>query len=116
MTKTVMAEISAALQRLYREGESYTIFINKMGLSQAEREEIYEQLGQGNISVKIENTAEPAEWRESGIAGVWFGVFYAFNGNPMLETIEVNFFPAIASAQQEDIDAGLKRLNALANS
>ena len=116
MVNTVIAEIIVALKRLYREGESYTIFINKMGLTQAQREEIYDYLGQGSVTVKIENTAEPAEWRESAIAGVWFGVFYAFNGNPMLETIEVNFFPAIATAQQEDIDTGLKRLESLLNS
>ena len=111
--RTILAEISGALERLIQTGETHTIFINKMGLVQQDRETIHELLGQGGVKVKIENTDEPAEWIESGISGVWFGVFFDHAERPLLETIEIATFPIIASAQPEDMNCGVIRLKML---
>ncbi len=111
--RAILAEISAALERLIQTGESHTIFINKMGLVQQDRETIHELLGQGGVKVKIENTDEPAEWIESGISGIWFGVFFDHAERPLLETIEIAAFPPVASAQPEDMQCGAIRLKNL---
>lgn len=108
--KAVLAEIAAALERYAADGEGWTIYINKMGLAQDERQAIRDCLGQGGIRINLENSAEPAEWLESGVASVWYGVFYDQSRRPLLETIEVGGFPTIAAAQPEDVADGLAAL------
>lgn len=110
MVKAVLAEIQAALENLAETGETHTLFINKMGLNQQDREAIHDYLGQGSVRVKLENTDEPAEWLESGVSGVWFGVFLDHNDRPILETVEIACFPTIAGAQMEDIQSGATHL------
>ncbi len=106
----VLAEIAAAVERYAAGGGSWTIYINKMGLTQDERQAIRDCLGVGGIRINLENSAEPAEWLESGVAGVWYGVFYDQSRRPLLETIEVGGFPAVAAAQPEDVADGLALL------
>ena len=106
----MLAEIAAALERLQVAGEIATVFINRMALSQEERQTIRDFLGEGSISITLGNSDEPAEWLESGFSGVWYGVFYDQAGNPMLETIEVAHFPQVAAAQAEDIIQGITAL------
>jgi hypothetical protein len=101
--KAVLAELAAALERLLTLGETWTIFIDKMALTRPDREAIREFLGQGSIRIKMENTAEPAEWLESGVSGVWYGVVFNQSNSPILETIEVAFFPQLAAVQTEDL-------------
>lgn len=105
--KAVLNEIYGTLQCFIETGEGGSIFINKMSLSPEERQEIRDYLGQGHIKVSLSETAEPAEWLESGISGIWFGVFYDHTKNPVLETIEICQFPVIASTQLEDAHRGL---------
>ena len=81
-----------------------------MGLTQDERQAIRDCLGQGGVRITLENSDEPAEWLESGAACVWYGVFYDQARRPLLETIEVGGFPAIAAAQPEDMADGLAAL------
>ena len=101
--RAVLAEIGAAVRRLRDTGETATVFIDKMGLSQEDREAVHAFLGTGGVTIRFDGTEEPVEWRESGVAGVWYGVFFAKSGNPMLETVEIARYPALAAAQQEDI-------------
>ncbi|MGI6092467.1 MAG: hydrogenase expression/formation protein [Veillonellaceae bacterium] len=106
--KAVLVEIKDALSRFLQSGESWTIFIDKMALSFEERQAIHDFLGQGTVTVKFNDVAEPVEWLESGVAGVWYGVFYNAKGNPILETIEISAFPELAAAQSEDAAHDIK--------
>ncbi len=106
----VLSEIAAAVERYAAGGGGWTIYINKMGLAPDERQAIRDCLGQGGVRINIENSAEPAEWLESGVAGVWYGVFYDQSRRPLLETIEVGGFPTVAAAQPEDVAEGLAAL------
>ncbi|MDR3591496.1 MAG: hydrogenase expression/formation C-terminal domain-containing protein [Negativicutes bacterium] len=105
--RAVLAEIAAAVERLRMSGERWVIFINRMALSQEERQMIRDFLGEGSVRIQLENTAEPTEWLESGVSGVWYGVFYDQSKNPLLETIEVALFPQVAAVQPEDLGLGL---------
>lgn len=106
----VLAEICGALEQLNQTGQGHTLFINKMALSQQDRRDIHDFLGEGSVRIKLEKTDEPAEWLESGIIGVWFGVFYDHAANPVLETIEITHFPQVAAAQPEDIVQAVQKL------
>jgi len=109
--RAVLGEIAAALEHLTLSGEGRVIFINRMALSQDERQAIRDCLGEGSVRINLENTAEPAEWLESGVSGVWYGVFYDQSRQPLLETIEVGFFPQVAAVQLEDLRLGITDLN-----
>lgn len=108
--KAVVNEIGAALENLEQSGRGRTIFTNRMGLTPEEQEKLRDLLGKGDITIKLNNTAEPAEWQESGISGVWYGVFYDQGGAPLLETLEIGFFPEVAASQPEDIVQGIDKL------
>ena len=110
IAKAVLVEISEALQRFIDLGETVTIFINKMSLSPEERQGIRDFLGMGSIKIKLTESDEPAEWIESSIPGVWYGVFYDQIDQPILETIEIGKFPQIPSAQIEDVKIGIETL------
>lgn len=106
--KAVLCEIKQALQKFAQTGEEWTIFIDKMMLSFEERQMIREFLGEGSVSIKFQDRAEPAEWLESAVAGVWYGVFFNANNKPVLETVEIGAFPALAKAQLQDILFGIE--------
>ncbi|MDD4601319.1 hypothetical protein SDC9_08929 [bioreactor metagenome] len=114
--KVVLIEIKEALSRFLETGQPWTIFIDKMALDFEERKAIRDILGQGNITVNFKDEAEPVEWLESGVAGVWYGVFYNASGNPILETIEVSAFPELAAAQHDDTVKGIEAITAKINS
>jgi len=106
--RAVLFEISEALQRFTESGQGWTIFSNKMSLSTEDRQAIRDFLGQGSIKIKLTDSDETAEWMESGISGVWYGVFYDQTNNPILETIEIGAFPQVPSAQMEDVKGSME--------
>lgn len=108
--RAVLFEIYGALQRFIDTGETWSIFINKMSLVSEERQEIRDFLGTGHIKIDLLDSAEAAEWIESGISGIWYGVHYDQTKNPILETIEIGRFPQVASSQIEDVHRSLKKI------
>jgi len=106
----VLEEINQALTNFIQHQQEWTIFSDKMALSLEDRQMIRDFLGQGSVRIDLKDTAEPAEWLESGTSGVWFGVFYDQNHKPVLETIEICAFPQVAGAQIEDIQQDQKSL------
>lgn len=109
--RAILFEINEALQRFIESGETWSVFTNKMSLTPEDRQGIREFLGLGSVKIHLTDTAEPAEWMESGTSGVWYGVFYDKTHNPILETIEVGRFPQVPSAQLEDVRNGVEMLN-----
>ncbi|MEN6414285.1 MAG: hydrogenase expression/formation C-terminal domain-containing protein [Veillonellales bacterium] len=108
--KAVLAEIMAALKQYAAAGQTWTIFLDKMALTFDERAAIRDFLGEGTVTIQLADKSEPVEWLESGIAGVWFGVYFNYDHKPVLETIEIGGFPQIAQAQPEDIRQGIHLL------
>lgn len=111
--KAVLHEIAAALAKLEATGETHTIFINKMALQQTERQAVRDFLGEGTVSIRLADNKEPAAWQESGFAGIWYGVFYDYHDQPLVETIEIAVYPEIAAAQALDRQESLQKLQAL---
>lgn len=107
-TKAVLYEIRQALKNFEQTGEEQTLFIDKMMLSFEERQAVREFLGEGSVSIKFADRAEPAEWLESGISGIWYGVLFNAGNQPILETVEIGAFPSLAKAQLQDVRLGIE--------
>ena len=106
----LLMELLQALKDLHEKGEEHIIYINKLPLSEEDREVLLDILGDGQVKIKVETNTQRVEWRETGISGIWIGVFYDREDKPLLETLEVCYFPSLAKAQREDVEEGILRL------
>jgi hypothetical protein len=106
----ILNEILQALRDLYEKSQEHIIYINKLPLTEEDRIAILDTLGEGQVSIKLNSKTQPAEWKETGIYGVWIGVFFDRDNKPILETIEITTFPRLASSQGEDIRESIKLL------
>lgn len=106
----ILMELIQALKDLYEKGEEHIIYINKLPLSEEDREVLLDILGEGQVKISLSSKVQPVEWRETGISGIWIGVFYDRENKPILETIEVCYFPKLAQAQKEDVEEAIKTL------
>jgi hydrogenase-1 operon protein HyaF len=106
----ILNEILQALKDLYEKGEEHIIYINKIPLTEEDRLAILDALGEGQVKIRLESKTQPAEWRETGVYGVWIGVFFDRDNKPILETIEITTFPRMASSQREDIEESIRLL------
>ncbi|GBC88722.1 hypothetical protein HRbin13_00850 [bacterium HR13] len=106
----ILNEILQALKDLYQKGEEHIIYINKIPLTEEDRLAILDVLGEGQVKIRLESKTQPAEWRETGVYGVWIGVFFDRDNKPILETIEITTFPRMASSQREDIEESIRLL------
>jgi len=108
--KAMLSEIHYALEKFAAKGQNQIFFLNKMPLTIEDRGYIKEFLGSGSIRINLTDCPESVEWLESGIPGVWYGVYYNHIGKPIVETIEVCAFPQLAKVQHEDVSSGLNKL------
>jgi hydrogenase-1 operon protein HyaF len=106
----ILREILQALKDFYEKGETHTIYINKIPLTPEDRELILDVLGEGKVRITYRSETQPAEWRETGIYGVWIGVIFNRDKKPILEIIEITDFPRLVASQREDIAESIKVL------
>jgi len=108
-TLALLNEIRCGLEGLQRSGESATIDLLAIPLSEFERNEILSLLGVGEVRIHLEAIGDSRIW-ESRFAGVWVADHYDASGQRIVLQIEIARFPALACSQPEDIDDGLLRL------
>ena len=106
----ILQEVLHALKDFLETGKEHVIYVNKMPITPEDREAILDVLGRGQVRITYSSKTQPAEWWETGIYGVWVGVFYNRDKKPVLETIEITDFPRLAAAQKEDIRESIKVL------
>ncbi len=106
----ILTEVLEALKEFYKSGREHIIYINKLPITPEDRELILDVLGNGSVKINYSSKTQPAEWRETGIYGVWIGIIYDRDNKPALETIEITDFPQLARAQREDIEEAIKLL------
>ena len=115
LAKAVLEEVRQAYAALEEHGRGHTLFLDKLPLTPEERQTILDFLGQGKVSIKIEDALEPAQWRETAFSGIWHGVYCNLQDTPVLETIEIAWYPELAAAQREDVAKDGQRLNTWLN-
>ena len=94
--RAVLNELRLALKNLRETGETYSIYIEKTGLS--------ETLGRGHITINFNETDQPVEWYESQFSGIWIGTFKNGRDDSILHTVEVAKYPVVAGAYEEDME------------
>jgi len=87
--RAVLNELRLALKNLRETGETYSIYIEKTGLTEEEQVEVLETLGRGHITINFNETDQPVEWYESQFSGIWIGTFKNGRDDSILHTVEV---------------------------
>lgn len=106
----LLKEVLVALKDLYEKGEEHIIYTSKLPITEEDRMAILDTLGEGQVKITLQAKGQRIEWRETGIYGVWIGVFFDRDNKPLLETLEMTYFPRLASAQREDVAESIKVL------
>ena len=102
--KVILQELRQALKNLRETGETYTVYIEKTGLSMEEQVEVLETLGRGDITITFKEADEPVEWYESQFPGIWVGTFRNARDEAIVYTVEVARYPELCGAFDEDIE------------
>lgn len=102
--RAVLNELRLALKNLRETGETYSIYIEKTGLTEEEQVEVLETLGRGHITISFNETDQPVEWYESQFSGIWIGTFKNGRDDSILHTVEVAKYPVVAGAYEEDME------------
>ena len=101
--RAVLNELRQALKQLRETGETYSIYIEKTGLSDEEQVEVLETLGRGHITIAFNETDQPVEWYETQFSGIWVGIYKNGRDDSILHTVEVSRYPDVVGAFDEDI-------------
>lgn len=106
----LLHEIRHALDRLSRGGDGSIIDLQSMPLAPGEEKRIEEALGQGEVSITIDALG-PSTVQETAYPGVWLVTHRNTENAVVARLVEITKIPALVMAQDEDIRAGLARLD-----
>jgi hydrogenase-1 operon protein HyaF len=111
MASALLSEILATLERLAEEGESGSVDLRSLPLSDADRLELADALGSGEVRASVTCTAT-TEVSETAFAGVWWVRLLGEDGRVNAEHIEIARVPEILLAHPADIVAASRKLAA----
>ena len=106
----LLHEIRHALDRLSRGEDGSIIDLQSMPLAPGEEKRIEEALGQGEVSITIDALG-PSTVQETAYSGVWLITHRNTENEVVARLVEITKIPALVMAQDEDIRAGLARLD-----
>jgi hydrogenase-1 operon protein HyaF len=98
----VLAELAARLERLAQSGETALIDLRSLPMSAADRAELLDALGQGEVTATLDAQGL-STLRETAFAGVWWTVHRNRDGAVTSELLEVGLTPQILAAHAGDI-------------
>jgi hydrogenase-1 operon protein HyaF len=111
MASALLSEIAAALARLAEDGETGSVDLRSLPLSDADRLELADALGSGEVRASVACTAT-SEVYETAFAGVWWVRLLGESGRVSAEHIEIARVPEILLAHPADIAAASRKLAA----
>lgn len=109
MARAVEHEIAQHLVALAGDGTEAVIDLRGIPMSDADREELEESLGRGEVTATIEAMGESEIW-ETAHAGVWWVRHRGTDGRIIAERVEITPVPAILKADPADIGAAAARM------
>ncbi len=110
LTQSVLREIAQHLSVLAGTGESGAIDLHSLPMTPADRCELEDSLGRGDVEA-ILNVAGTSEIWETRYSGVWWLRHFGADDKIATERIEITAVPEILVAQNADITAAVVRLN-----
>lgn len=112
LVEALLHEISILMERLAETGETGAIDLKSLPLTDLERHELVEKLGEGEVRAAI-SAAGTSTIFETQFAGVWCVRHEDLAGGVTVEQIAVARVPEMLLAHPADIAAARSRLNTM---
>lgn len=109
MAWSVLSEIHSLLDHLAETAEPSTIDLRSLPLTEADRAELEEHLGQGEVACVLTVLGKTEIW-ETAYSGVWWIRHLGAEGEVSSEEIVVTTVPDILKSHHEDIPVSAARL------
>ena len=109
MALSVLAEVGRLLEQLARTGEQAAIDLRSLPLTDADRAELEERLGRGEVRVELELAGRSEIW-ETAYSGAWWIRHRGAGDRISSEEIAICPMPEILTAHPDDITAAAARL------
>lgn len=109
LAQSLLREIARALAALSENDTRDAIDLRSLPLTPADRAELEEALGRGEVSVRFE-VGGPSELWETSYPGVWWLRHLSAGDMVAAETIEITPLPDILASHPDDIAAAAARL------
>ncbi len=109
LAQSVLREIVQRLSVLATKGESGAIDLHSLPMTQADRGELEESLGRGDVEATL-NVAGTSEIWETRYSGVWWLRHFGADDKIATERIEITAVPEILVTHKADITAAAARL------
>ncbi len=108
----VLKEILDALQHLQQSGEPHFIYTNKMPFSQEDIEVLATIFQRGDVEIVDNTTNNKAVVYNTAYPGVWIATLWGrtLEFTPILEILEVNWYPQAMAFPAEDCQTGFQQL------
>jgi hydrogenase-1 operon protein HyaF len=107
--RPLLHEIRHALKRLAKGKDGTVIDLRRLPLAPGEEERLDALLGKGEVHAEVDALG-PTVVQETLYPGVWLITHCNAEGTTVARFIEVTRVPELLMSQQEDIDAGIRRL------
>lgn len=110
MARSVLTEIGTLLRTLSESGQAGSIDLRSLPLSDADRAELEEALGRGEVRAELDIAGDSEVW-ETRYPGVWWIRHRGAGGKISSEEIAVCRVPEILITHPVDIEAAAGRLH-----
>jgi hydrogenase-1 operon protein HyaF len=98
----ILAELAARLELLAAHGDTALIDLRSLPMSPADRIELQDALGQGEVRAMLDAQGESTLY-ETAYAGVWWIVHRDREGKVTSELLEVTLAPRLLAADAQDL-------------
>jgi len=112
MAWSILSEVAQRLQALARHNEPSTIDLRSLPMTQADREQLEELLGHGEVRARLE-VAGPTDIWETAYAGVWWIRHMGDGGRIATEEIAITRIPEIFLSDPHDVSAAADRIRTI---
>ncbi len=108
--RALLIEVAEGLACFAAGGEARVIDLSGLPLTEADRDWLRRELGEGEVSVRLAAGGESII-HETAYSGVWWVEHRNEHGRRMSEFIEITRLPELLLAHPDDVILGSERLN-----
>ena len=109
MALSIMAEVAGLLDILANEGETGSIDLRSLPLTDADRQQLEDLMGRGEVKAELVISGDTTVW-ETSYPGAWWIRHHGAGGKISSEEISICPVPAILAAHPADIEAAANRI------
>lgn len=109
MARSILAEIARMLEALAKDGTTSSIDLRSLPLTDADRQQLEELLGRGEVSAELEVSGRSSIW-ETAYAGAWWVRHRGAGDKVSSEEIMVCPIPEILITHAADIESAAIRI------